>query len=76
MSAHIAKITSKAQTTLPKAVRAALGVGPGDSLIYTVTDRGVMVKRAETIDWAYLKSAEAGLGEWHTAEDAAAFDDL
>lgn len=31
-------ITSKGQTTLPKAVREALGVGPGDRMRYVILD--------------------------------------
>lgn len=31
-------ITSKGQTTLPKSVREALGVGPGDRVRYVVLD--------------------------------------
>ncbi len=76
MTIHFAKITSKAQTTVPAAVRKALNVGPGDTLAYRVGPQGVVVTRAEPLDWEYLKSLEHTLGEWHTAEDAAAFDDL
>lgn len=34
------KITSKGQTTLPKAVREVLGVAGGDSVRYVVCDAG------------------------------------
>ena len=33
-------VTSKGQTTLPKAVREALGVGPGDRVRYVILDNG------------------------------------
>lgn len=33
-------VTVKGQTTLPKEVRAALGLGPGDKLRYLVLDGG------------------------------------
>lgn len=33
-------VTSKGQTTLPKAVREALGVGPGDRVRYAILDNG------------------------------------
>ncbi len=76
MSAHFAKLTSKAQTTVPKAVRDAIGAVPGDTLVYRVTPDGVTLARAEGIDRAYLKSVETTLSEWNSSEDAAAFDGL
>ena len=36
-------ITSKGQTTLPKAVRDALGVGPGDRVRYVILDDEVRI---------------------------------
>ena len=36
-------ITSKGQTTLPKAVREALGVKPGDRIRYAILDGKVMM---------------------------------
>lgn len=40
------KITAKGQTTVPKAVRQALGVGYGDEIAFVVDERGVSVRRA------------------------------
>lgn len=53
------KITSKGQTTIPVAVRRALGVNPGDEISFVVHDHGVSVRSAaaEREDWvitAYL----------------------
>ena len=36
-------VTSRGQTTLPKTVRTALGVGPGDRIRYVVVDDGVKI---------------------------------
>ena len=36
-------ITSKGQTTLPKPVREALGVSPGDHVRYVILDDGVRI---------------------------------
>ena len=33
-------VTSKGQTTLPKPVREALGIGPGDRVRYVILDNG------------------------------------
>jgi AbrB family looped-hinge helix DNA binding protein len=76
MNAVFGKITSKAQTTVPKEVRDALGVKPGDTLVYRIAKGKVTVARAEPLDRAYLKSLESTLSEWASAEDAKAYDDL
>jgi antitoxin PrlF len=44
------RITSKAQTTVPLAVRRALGVGPGDTIAYEIKDGQVVVTRVEPDD--------------------------
>ena len=75
MKVVFAKITSKARTTLPKDVREALGVKPGDTLVYRIAKGKVTLARAEPIDRAYLKAVESTLSEWASAEDAA-YDDL
>lgn len=76
MTVHFSKITSKSQTTVPSEVRKALNVGPGDTLAYRVGPEGVVVTRAEPMDFAYLRGLEISLSEWGTAEDAVAYDDL
>lgn len=42
--ARQAKITSKGQITVPRAIRRALGVGPGDVLSFEQDTRGVRVR--------------------------------
>jgi antitoxin PrlF len=39
-------ITAKGQTTVPKAVRQALGVDSGDRIAFRIDERGVTVERA------------------------------
>ena len=39
------RITTKSQTTIPRAVRIALGVGPGDSIAYSIEGNKVELKR-------------------------------
>jgi antitoxin PrlF len=41
------RITAKSQTTIPRAVRSALGVGPGDSVSYEIRGQEVVMKRAK-----------------------------
>ena len=42
-------ITSKGQTTLPKPVRQALGVQPGDRIRYAILDGKVMIMSAKPV---------------------------
>ena len=41
----ISKLTSKAQTTIPQPVRAALGLQPGDEILYEIDDGRVTLPR-------------------------------
>lgn len=43
-------LTAKAQTTLPKAVRDALQVGPGDRLRYIVSDDDVRILAVRPVE--------------------------
>jgi antitoxin PrlF len=76
MNAVFSKLTAKAQTTVPKEVREALGAKPGDTLVYRIVKGKVTLARAEPMDRAYLKAVESTLSEWNSAEDAEAYDDL
>ena len=44
------KITAKGQTTVPKAVRQALGVSYGGEIAYTVDEHGVSLRRADEVE--------------------------
>jgi AbrB family looped-hinge helix DNA binding protein len=76
MNAVFSTLTKKAQTTVPKEVRQALGAKPGDTLVYRISKGRVTLARAEPLDKAYLNSLESTLSEWDSPEDAAAYDDL
>ncbi len=43
-------VTSKGQTTLPKKVRDALGLQPGDKLRYAVLKKGVLMLKVQPIE--------------------------
>ena len=49
-----AKLTSKGQITIPKAVREALGVAPGDQLVFHVHEDGRVTVEAATIELTSL----------------------
>lgn len=57
----LARVTSKGQVTVPKAVRDALGVQEGDSLLFRVEgDRAVLVRVPNFIDLAGSMKPPAG----------------
>ena len=73
----IAKITAKGQTTIPRAVRAALHVLPGDLIAWEVgTDGTAKVRRVQPIDLEYLRAVEGTLSEWNSAADEEAYRGL
>jgi antitoxin PrlF len=43
----VSRITAKAQTTIPRAVRRALGVKPGDEIAYEIEGDHVLIRRAD-----------------------------
>ena len=69
----ISKLTSKAQTTIPQPVRTALGLQPGDALLYELIDERVILTKArrgtETDD--PFRTFE----EWSSEADTKAYAD-
>jgi antitoxin PrlF len=67
------KLTSKAQTTIPRPVRAALDLRPGDELVYRIEDGRVVLTKAEapTLDDPFKTFAE-----WDSEADRSAYGNL
>ena len=66
------RITSKAQTTIPKEVRAALGLQKGDELCYEIEGDRVVLRRrnpADPFDNPFLTFTE-----WAGEADCRAYD--
>ncbi len=68
------KLTSKAQTTIPQPVRAALELQPGDELLYEIVDGRVMLAKAQrpTTTEDPFRTFE----EWRSEADTKAYADL
>jgi antitoxin PrlF len=66
----VSKITSKAQTTIPLAVRKALGLREGDSVNYVIEEGRVILTRAET---AVSDDPFATFTEWAGEADSQAY---
>lgn len=67
------RLSSKAQTTIPKAVRGALGLREGDTIVYQIVEGGVLMRRAlpEVADDPFLL-----FDEWAGDDDREAYVDL
>lgn len=65
-----AKVTSKGQITIPKAVRDALGISEGDQVVFKVEQhRAILARTANLLDLA-------GALEVPTAKRGAAWDEI
>lgn len=71
------KLTSKSQTVIPSAIRKRLGLRPGDTVLYEVTDAGVVIRKLvmDDADDRGLDPLDA-FTEWSTPEDEDAFADF
>jgi antitoxin PrlF len=67
------KVSVKSQTVIPREVRRRLGVKPGDTLRYRVTDHGVLLDKAPTPE---ADDPIASLSEWASEADEKASQDL
>ena len=65
------RLTSKAQTTVPQAVRTALGLKPGDEVAYSIEQGRVVLTKAAV---AAIEDPFAAFGEWHSADDSQAYE--
>ena len=71
------KLTSKSQATIPEKIRGVLGLHPGDSVAFEVTEnKKVFIRKATTIDFEFAKALEATLSEWSSENDEQAYHEL
>ncbi|HZQ13934.1 MAG TPA: AbrB/MazE/SpoVT family DNA-binding domain-containing protein [Pseudolabrys sp.] len=71
-SASYSKVSVKSQTVLPREVRTRLGVRPGDTLRYRLTDQGVLIDKAP----AEADDPFATFSEWASDADEKAYAKL
>jgi antitoxin PrlF len=67
------RLTSKAQTTIPQAVRSALRLGPGDELAYVIEDGRVILSKAPS---RVADDPFSTFVEWDSEADRRAYADL
>ena len=67
------KVSVKSQTVIPREVRERLGLKPGDTLRYRLTDMGVLLDKAPTNE---ADDPFATFSEWSNAADEKAYGSL
>jgi len=75
----ITRLTTKHQTTIPAAVRRALGLKAGDRVAFAIKGRWVTIAKAKpglSEDLAWRLTRARSMGDWDTPEDDEAFRDL
>ena len=70
--AAFSKLSVKSQTVLPRQVRDKLGVKPGDTLRYRLTEQGVLIDKAP----AETDDPFAAFSEWSGEADEKAYAGL
>ncbi len=70
------RLTSKGQATIPVEIRNALRLKQGDTVLFELERGTVTLRRADTLDRAFLKLSEAAFEDWNSPEDEAAFREL
>ena len=67
------KVSVKSQTVIPREVRERLGLKPGDTLRYRVTDDGVLLDKSPANE---ADNPFAAFSEWSSEADEKAYGDL
>lgn len=70
----MSRLTGKARTTIPQAVRKALRLRPGDEILYLIESGRVMISKAGAK--APLDEPFATFEEWDSDADRKAYADL
>lgn len=68
------KLTSKAQTTIPQPVRAALHLREGDEIAYSIEGDAVVIRKAAIA--GPVEDPFATFAEWDSEADRRAYADL
>lgn len=69
----LGRITAKAQTTIPRAVRLALGLEPGDDVVWEIDGDQVVMSRAQRAVDPFVGNFDT-FNEWASDADCRAFD--
>ena len=73
---HVSRLSTKGQVTIPVDLRKAIGIEPGDMVVYELQGKSVKLKRVDPFDAAYHAAVGETLEESNSPEDEEAFNDL
>ena len=76
---NVTRLTSKHQTTIPAAVRRALGLKAGDAVEFAIRGKSVTIRKAMpriSDELAFRVNQAHAMRDWDTPEDDEAFRDL
>jgi AbrB family looped-hinge helix DNA binding protein len=70
---EIGRLSPKGQITIPAAIRALIGLKPGDLVAYDVQNGAVTLRKLAPLDDEFHTAVSGTLTEWVSPEDEAAF---
>lgn len=70
------RLSRTGRVTIPRDIRQALRLGPGDMVAFEVRRGKATLRRVESFDAVYHSTVSKTLGEWSSAEDDRAFRSL
>jgi antitoxin PrlF len=76
MATESSKLTSKYQATIPEAVRKAIHLRAGDTVMFDIDGENVSLRKAAVVDMALAGAIEGTLEEWNSENDEEAYRDL
>lgn len=76
-SMSASKLTSKFQATIPKEIREKLKLKKGDSIVFQIINKNIIVvRKSSPFDKEYLKAVSKTLSEWDSSYDEADYEHL
>ena len=76
MQTSTSKLTKKYQATIPEPVRKLLHLEAGDAIAFDIDGDSIQLRKARSIDMAFVKGLEGTLSEWDSQADQDAYSDL
>ncbi|MBU2098771.1 MAG: AbrB/MazE/SpoVT family DNA-binding domain-containing protein [Gammaproteobacteria bacterium] len=76
MRTESSKLTSKYQATIPEAVRKAIHLRAGDTVVFDIDGEKVSLRKATPVDMAFAAALEGTLDEWSGEADEDAYREL
>ena len=76
METATSKLTKKYQATIPEPVRRVLKLKAGDAVAFDIQGDSIQLRKARSVDLAFVHSLEGTLGEWMSEADEDAYREL